>query len=144
MFNLIFNGLNLITVHNSSSGKVMFSQVSVCPRGEVYEAGTHPTPLWQTDTPLAGRHPLWRADTPGRHTPPRVDTPGQTHPPPSTGLLQRTVRILLECILVSHKISFISCGKVSKKSRLYESLINSMKFLFKKKQVIRKIFLAFF
>ena len=52
----------------------------------------------QADTP--------RADTsPGRHlqqTPPWEDTPlGQTPPPlPSRRLLQRTVRILLECILV--------------------------------------------
>ena len=59
------------------------------------------------DTPL-GRHPLW-ADTPwvdtplGRHPPGRH--PMDRHPPgqiptnPSRRLLQRTVRILLECIL---------------------------------------------
>ena len=56
------------------------------------------------------------ADSPG-HTPPRTDTPntfGQTHPlgrhpqappqPHSRRLLQRTVRILLECILVWRSI----------------------------------------
>ena len=57
----------------------------------------------QADTP---REDTPRADTsPARHlqqTPPWADTPlGQTPPPlPSRRLLQRTVRILLECILV--------------------------------------------
>ena len=58
----------------------MFSQVSVCPQGEVY------TP-WQTDTP-PGRPPLlpkW--------------------------LLQQTVRILLECILVITEFSDAFSGK---------------------------------
>ena len=49
----------------------------------------------------AGIHPLRQtppppADPLGRH--PWADTPGQT--PPSRRLLLRTVRILLECILV--------------------------------------------
>ena len=45
----------------SSCGKVMFSQVSVCPRG----GGVQP---WQADTPT-GQTPPWQADTPpaGRH-----------------------------------------------------------------------------
>ena len=76
--------------------------------------GRHPpeqTPpgrhLWE-DTPL-GRHPL------DRHPPPLVKhPPGQTHPeadnplgrhppgqtPPPRRPLQRTIRILLECILI--------------------------------------------
>ena len=37
--------LRVITVRNSSCGKVMFSQVSVCPQG-----GVQPPSLW-TDTP---------------------------------------------------------------------------------------------
>ena len=43
-----------------------------------------------------------QTDTPPGQTPPWADTPlGQTPPPlPSRRLLQRTVRILLECILV--------------------------------------------
>ena len=42
----------LVTVRNSSCGKVMFSQVSVCPRGEGC------TPPCQADTnPPAGRRP---------------------------------------------------------------------------------------
>ena len=78
------------------------------------------TPLWQSPHPV-GRHPPGRyphpldrqphplgwhpvADTPlGRHCPPWADTPPrQTHPPPhpSRQPPQRTVRILLECILV--------------------------------------------
>ena len=63
------------TVRNSSCGKVMFSQVSVCPWG--------------------------RCTPPGRH-PPLADTP----PPPSRRLLQQTVRILLECILVCSVLLF--------------------------------------
>ena len=81
--------VTVITVRNSSCGKVLFSQVSVCPQGEVYAPQadtpsgryhpprqTHPqadTP--QVDTPWTdtppGRHPLGR-HPPGK-TPPRAD-----------------------------------------------------------------------
>ena len=58
----------------------MFLQVSVCPQGEV-----------------SGRHPPEVDTHPGsRHTPSGTDTP-----PPA----QRTVRILLECILVAMFLS---------------------------------------
>ena len=67
----------LITVRNSSCGKVIFSQVSVCPQG-------------------GGVHPPGQADTsPGQTPPGQADTPHPGRWPP-----QRTVRILLECILV--------------------------------------------
>ena len=121
----------VFTVRNSSCGKVMFSQVSVCPRGEVYTPRqTSPSPL-SADTPWAdtpGRHTsptdTPSADTPpGRHTPlgrhPQADTPLGRHLPgrhtpasdiwwpsleppadPPRWILQRTVGILLECILV--------------------------------------------
>ena len=60
---------------------------------------------------MSGRHPLGQTPLPpGRHPPPGihpspcVDTPWQTHPQgapsPQIRPLQRTVRILLECILV--------------------------------------------
>ena len=49
--------------------KVIFSQASVCPQGDV--CGRHSP----KQTPSPGRHP------PGRHTP-WVDTPGR-HPPQS-------------------------------------------------------------
>ena len=65
-----------------SCGKVKFLHLSVI----LSTSECIPACTW-ADTPL-GRH-LPRADTP----------PGQT-PPPSRRLLQRTVRILLECILV--------------------------------------------
>ena len=81
--------------------KVIFSEA--CVKNSVRGGGgcwpqymleyTTPTPWAAT---LLGRHP-WE-DT---H---RADTPGQT-PAPSRCLLQRMVRIVLECILV---ISFIS------------------------------------
>ena len=68
---------------------------------------THPwadTLPEQTPLPL-GRHPPVQADTPPRQTPP----PGRHPPmgrqlladtPPSRWLLQQTVHILLECIIV--------------------------------------------
>ena len=46
-----------VTVRNSSWGKVMFSQVSVCPQGGgVHPPRRQPLPPRQ-DTPLASRHP---------------------------------------------------------------------------------------
>ena len=72
------NMFNFITVYNSSCGKIMFSQVSVCLQ----------TPPWEDTAP--GRPTPW-ADTP------QVDNPLPRERRP----LQRTVRILLECILVS-------------------------------------------
>ena len=62
----------------------MFSQA--CVKNSVH-GGEDVQPL--------GRHPL--EDTPGQ-TPSWADPPGQT--PPGRQLLQLTVRILLECILV--------------------------------------------
>ena len=56
----------IFTVRNSSCGKVMFSQVSVCPRGEVYTPGRQTPPSWhanppprpqQTATAADGTHP---------------------------------------------------------------------------------------
>ena len=74
---------------------------------------THTPPREQTSPgsrdplPLGSRHPPG-ADTPGSRHPPRADTPppGSRHPPweqappPEIRSLLRTVRILLECILV--------------------------------------------
>ena len=83
----------IITVRNSSCGKIMFSQA--CVKNSV-QGGVHPLPPRQT-----GRHPLGRPPHPlGRHPPPGRHLP----PPQGRSLLrrplQRTVRILLECILV--------------------------------------------
>ena len=86
--------IGFITVRNSSCGKVMFSQVCVCPQGGgVHLLGRHPP--CQADTPLLpGRSP------PGRHTPCQADLS------PPRWLLQRTERILLECILVCCRFGF--------------------------------------
>ena len=95
----------LITVRRRSCGEVVFSQA--CVKNSVHWWGCLPdTPPRQADTPLGRQPPLWQADAlPDRQTP----NPGQTPPlwqadnvPPSRRLLQRTVRILLECILVRH------------------------------------------
>ena len=79
-------------------GQTPLGQTSPLDRhspGQIPPLGRHP----RVDTPLV-RHP--QADTPRiRQTPPWADTPLDRHPrPPSRRLLQRTVRILLECILV--------------------------------------------
>ena len=89
----------LITVHNSSCWKVMFSQVCVIACWDIHPLGR---PL-QADTPLGrplGRRPPGR-NLPGQTNPQalRHFPPGQTTPPPERPL-QRTVRILLECVLV--------------------------------------------
>ena len=66
----------IFTVHISSCGKIMFSQVSVCPQvGGVHPLGRHPP--W-TDPPLARHTHPW-ANTP-RHTHPRHTPPGQKPP----------------------------------------------------------------
>ena len=99
--------LHIITVRKRSCGNVMFSQV--CIKNSVHRGGCLlDTPLdrlgrhlpcpgqtRQAPLPLAGRHPPCQADTPpaGRH-------------PFSRRLLQRTLRILLECILVQQKFAW--------------------------------------
>ena len=69
-----------------SCGKVMFSQASVILFTEGVSARHHPA--GQTPCPL-GRHPPRQTPPPGK----------ERHPPPCRRLLQRTVRILLECIV---------------------------------------------
>ena len=78
--------------------------------------------------PRPGRHPLDQADTPldqanplgpGRHPPPpgrppdQADTPPDQADPPGSRLqhtvYERPVRILLECILVSHTCILFIC-----------------------------------
>ena len=73
-------------------GKVMFLHLSVI----LFTKGVSGHLPAQADTSPPGRHP------PGRHTP-RADTPpGQT--PPPARLLQWTIRIILECILVASNV----------------------------------------
>ena len=79
----------------SSCGKVMFSQVSVCYQG----GGVH-HPVDKPDL-LAGRHPPPLPDKQTPYSPPTGrQTPCQANPPLPTWVLQWTVPILLECILV--------------------------------------------
>ena len=93
---------SLFTVRNEVA-KVMFLHVSVCPQGgsAPVHAGIHPPPNPdQRQTP-----PGPKADTPGpkADTPsgPKADTPQtKSRHPSARWLLLRTVRILLECILV--------------------------------------------
>ena len=75
----------IITVRNSSGGKVMFSQASaILSTGGSVPLGRHPLAgrhlPGQADTPL-GRHPLTRQTPPGTHT-----HPGQTPPCSDTPL----------------------------------------------------------
>ena len=81
---------SIFTVRKQSCGKVRFSQASV--KNSVHR-GRCTSPR---QTPL-GRH-----TPPSRH-PPWADIPLGRHPPPMRRLVQRTVRILLECIFVSNR-----------------------------------------
>ena len=84
---LFEKGIFFFTVRKRSCGKVMFLHLSVSHSVHRGSTSVH-----------AGIHP------PGQ-TPPWADTPpGQT--PPSRRPLQRTVRILLECFLVSLQVLF--------------------------------------
>ena len=88
---------HIFTVRNEVA-KVMFLQASVCPQGEGVSVSVHagiPHPLG-ADTPP-------RADNPWEQTPPSWEQtpPRSRHPSPQERRpLLRTVRILLECILV--------------------------------------------
>ena len=85
----------LLPPTNKVWGKVMFLHLSVI----LFTVGRGYTPPMQTPS---GRHPLGRhplVDTPWQ-TPPGQTPPGR-HPPASRRLLLQTVRILMECILVS-------------------------------------------
>ena len=102
----------VITVRNQVA-RVMFLQACVCPQGgwclPQCMLGYHTLPP-RADTPQEQTPPGSGppgADTPpqSRH-PPGADTPGSRHPPEIRSLL-RTVRILLECILVY----MVECGQ---------------------------------
>ena len=92
-----------------SYGDVIFSQASVSH--SVHRGGcladTLPRQTTHRQTPPADIHPdrhpqadTHRRHPPGRHTPPADTPPPGRHTPPGRRLLLRTVRILLECILV--------------------------------------------
>ena len=71
--------------------------------GQVHTLPEHPPGQGRYTLPRDQVLPLGRAGTPplGRYTPPRTGTPpGRYTPPPSRRLLLRTVRIVLECILI--------------------------------------------
>ena len=82
----------LITVRKRSFGKVMFSQA--CVKNSVHRGvrGRCTYPL-----PPARQMPPGQTPPLGRHPPPWADVYPSVRRP-----LQRTVRILLECILVLH------------------------------------------
>ena len=116
--NVIFK----FTVRKQSCGKVMFSQACVknSVHGGVCLSACWDTPPWRQTPSPGGRHPSLEADThrwrqtpldrhpPGQTPPLWRQTPhlgthtpgGRPPPPPGRRLLQRTVRISPECILV--------------------------------------------
>ena len=108
-----------------SCRKVMFSQASVIlfTGGGVYPS-MH-----------LGRHPP--GQTPSRQTPPGRQPP----PPPSRQLLQQTVRILLECILVTtYVLSQIELS-VSQRALSYSSMWSYFSSLFSHKMICSKAIL---
>ena len=70
----VHSNFAIFTVRNSSCGKVILSQVSVCPGGGVHPLGRHPPGKHPP-----GRHPPW-ADTPWADNPAWADTPLGRHP----------------------------------------------------------------
>ena len=94
----------LLPPANEVWGKVIFSVA--CVKNSV-RGGVCLSACWNTtppgaDTPLDQTPPEKtppRADTPREQTPPRSRPPGSRRPP-DRRLLLRSVRILLECILV--------------------------------------------
>ena len=112
----IKDGTYLVTVPNSSCGKVMFSQASV-----ILSTAGRCTP--RTDTPRQtppGRPPGQTTPPPPRQTTPsgrhpQEDPPlGRPHTPPPLPRwpLQRTASIPLECILVMNDIGYTVCLKI--------------------------------
>ena len=98
-FIMTINGRFLVYIYRlqRSCGKVIFSQE--CVKNSVHREGVSASVHTGIHTP-PGRYP--QADNPlGRHPTPRQTPPCVDTPPPSRRLLLRTVRILLECILVS-------------------------------------------
>ena len=99
----------IFTVRNEVA-KVMFLLLSVIlftgggvpgqvpPRNQVHPPGLGTPP--RSGTP--------RQVPPGQVHPRQVHPPGQVHPPSSRRLLLRTVRILLECILVTCTLTLSS------------------------------------
>ena len=102
--------------------------LSACWHTTIPPQSRHPpgadTPLEQTpagpgaplgaDTPRS--RPPGTGHPPGPGTPPGADTPPRNQAPPSRRLLLRTVRILLECILVRYQtviLMFCSQFKIS-------------------------------
>ena len=92
---------SVITVRNSSCGRVMFSQVFVYPGvGEVYSPGqTHrQTPSPSSPGQTHGQTPPGQTPTPGQTSPPGQTPPARQTPPE----MATAVRILVECILVTY------------------------------------------
>ena len=76
--------------------KVMFSQACVCPQADLPQCmlGRKPPPGRMPQCMLGRKHPPWEGCL-------SACWEGSTHPPtPKRRLTLRTVRILLECILV--------------------------------------------
>ena len=94
---------NIFTVRKRSCGKVVFSQA--CVQNSV-GGGGGALPWTDRQTSPLGKHPLPAADTPLSAHPHQ----SRLHPlgrPPFRRPLQRTVCILLECVLVN----YVYCGK---------------------------------
>ena len=88
-------GKVIFTVRNEVA-KVMFLHLSVCHSAHRWggSASVH------AGTPPQSRHPPRSRHPPGTSTPQTRNPPGALTPPPQTATVW-TVRILLECILVS-------------------------------------------
>ena len=114
----------------------MFLQACVCPQ-EGVSASVHagiPSPLSRPPWEQTPPSPLGADTPPGadppEQTPPRTDPPWSRHPPEQTPPwerwpLLRTVRILLECILVLIAVTFWAMSQIRIIYQLQSVLIRS-------------------
>ena len=94
----------LITVLNSSCGKVMFHRCLSVHRGRCTPPGRQ-TPYWETDTPRQTPTPSWEADTPRQADNPLADR----HPLPSDGYCSGRYASYCNAFLLKFMPSIYDC-----------------------------------
>ena len=96
-------GLHALSLTLKIKQKIFFSIDIFYRRQKKLRKGNVFKPVCHSVHSRGSIHPLPRQTAPGRHSSPQADTP-IGNPPPRRPL-QRTVRILLECILVKVNLS---------------------------------------
>ena len=111
--NAIYSFSRLLLLSLNGSLLLNYRLQHSCSKVMLHQSVILSTGRCLADTP-PGRHPLGRHPPPGQTTPwadtplgkpPQADTPWADTPLPQGRPLQRTVRILLECILVFDRVA---------------------------------------